>query len=89
MENDSLCNLGLKPTFLAQGLMEEISEVAGKYAHRSNPDLIPCRSYWRTAKNQESSLGEGIGTDTEDSAEAPHLRQVLGGAQNLIGPTSS
>ncbi|WP_444889995.1 NAD-dependent epimerase/dehydratase family protein [Microbulbifer sp. DLAB2-AA] len=79
VENASLCNLGLKPTFLAQGLLEEISEVAGKYAYRCNADLIPCRSYWRTHKVQEST----------PDVETPHLHKVLEGAQNLIRPTNS
>ncbi|MFA0812979.1 NAD-dependent epimerase/dehydratase family protein [Microbulbifer epialgicus] len=72
VENASLCKLGLKPTFLAQGLMEEISEVAGRYAHRCNPKFIPWRSYWRARPVSEqpmllneAELGEVMGDPTE------------------------
>ncbi|GAB2876071.1 NAD-dependent epimerase/dehydratase family protein [Microbulbifer echini] len=77
VENARLCKLGLKPTYLAQGLMEEISEVAEKYAHRCNPELIPCRSYWRTGNAPQ----EGA-----DTARTPHLCRVLEGPPSLIRP---
>jgi UDP-sulfoquinovose synthase len=44
--NDSLLKMGLEPTTLADGLLDEIQEVATKYKHRVDLDNIPCRSVW-------------------------------------------
>ena len=46
VKNDQFISLGLEPTTLDNGLMEEISEIAKKYAYRANLDKIPCLSLW-------------------------------------------
>ena len=46
VENKCLLDLGLQPTTLRQGLLEEIKEVATKYSHRCDVSKIPCQSYW-------------------------------------------
>lgn len=46
ISNQTLLDLGLEPTFLAEGLIEEIFEVAGKYKERCKKDRIMAQSSW-------------------------------------------
>jgi UDP-sulfoquinovose synthase len=47
VKNDQFLALGLNPTTLSQGLMDEVTQVANKYKHRVDPSKIIARSVWR------------------------------------------
>lgn len=53
VKNDQFMRLGLNPTTLHDGLMNELMEVAQKYQHRIDRTRIPCTSAWtREIQNQ-------------------------------------
>jgi UDP-sulfoquinovose synthase len=53
VRNDRFLALGLEPTTLSDGLLEEVTEIAHKYRHRADPSKIIARSVWR--KGMETS----------------------------------
>jgi len=53
VDNKCFIELGLNPTTLDNGLLEEVVEVAKKYSHRCDLKRIPCVSSW-TKKQAEA-----------------------------------
>jgi UDP-sulfoquinovose synthase len=56
VRNDQFLELGLQPTTLSEGLLEEGTEVAGKYAHRADVTKIIARSVWKAGMETSSDL---------------------------------
>lgn len=49
VENKQFLQLGLKPTKLSQGLMEEVEKITRKYSSRIDKAKIPTVSLWRSS----------------------------------------
>ncbi len=56
VRNDQFLALGLQPTTLSEGLLEEGKEVAARYATRVDPTKIVCRSVWRQGMETADDL---------------------------------
>jgi UDP-sulfoquinovose synthase len=56
VRNDQFLALGLQPTTLSEGLLEEITDIAAKYRHRVDPHKIIARSVWRAGMETSADL---------------------------------
>ncbi len=48
VKNDLFLSKGLKPTYLSEGLLMEVSQIAERYANRADLSKIPATSNWRS-----------------------------------------
>ena len=60
VRNDQFLELGLQPTTLSEGLLEEGTEIAGKYAHRADVTKIIARSVWKAGMETSADLMTGV-----------------------------
>ena len=58
VSRDRFIALGLDPTYLSEGLLEEIRDVAQKYAERADVTKIIARSVWRKGMETSPDLME-------------------------------
>ena len=56
VRNDQFLALGLKPTTLSEGLLEECSDIAGRYRDRADLTKIVARSVWRAGMETAEDL---------------------------------
>jgi len=58
--NDQFLALGLQPTTLSEGLLEEITDIASRYKHRVDPHKIIARSVWRAGMETSADLMDEV-----------------------------
>src|SRR5215472_5288328 len=56
VRNDRFLALGLQPTTLSEGLLEEGREIAARYRDRVDPSKIVCRSVWKAGMETADDL---------------------------------
>jgi UDP-sulfoquinovose synthase len=56
VRNDRFLALGLEPTTLSEGLLDECTDVAARYRHRVDTSKIVCRSVWRAGMETAEDL---------------------------------
>ncbi len=56
VRNDQFLALGLQPTTLSEGLLEECTEIAARYKHRADLTKIISRSVWRAGMETAPDL---------------------------------
>jgi UDP-sulfoquinovose synthase len=65
VRNDQFLALGLEPTTLSEGLLEECTQIATRYRHRADPTKIIARSVW----NAGMETSDDLLTEIPDAAE--------------------
>ena len=59
VRNDLFLDLGLEPTTLSEGLLREVTDIAGRFAPRADVSKIPCTSVW-TERQRHGAPDEAV-----------------------------
>jgi UDP-sulfoquinovose synthase len=70
VRNDQFLALGLEPTTLSEGLLEECTDIAGHYRHRADPTKIVSRSVWRAGMETAADLLTEVPAQAAEPAPA-------------------
>src|ERR1022692_1705582 len=70
VRNDQFLALGLQPTTLSEGLLEECTDIAARYARRADPTKIVARSVWRVGMETADDLLTAVPAQAEAPAHA-------------------
>jgi UDP-sulfoquinovose synthase len=65
VRNDQFLALGLEPTTLSEGLLEECTQIAARYRHRADPTKIIARSVWNAGMETSDDLLTELPADTD------------------------
>jgi len=55
VKNNCFLELGLEPTTLEDGLLQEVSEIARKYKDRCDLRRVKCVPYWNKDRSEASA----------------------------------
>jgi UDP-sulfoquinovose synthase len=67
VRNDQFLALGLEPTTLSEGLLEECTQIAARYRHRADPTKIIARSVWNAGMETSDDLLTELPNDAESA----------------------
>ena len=79
VRNDQFLALGLQPTTLSEGLLEECTDIAAHYRDRADPTKIVSRSVWKAGMETADDLLTAVPAqaDVPAQAEQPAQAEVL------------
>src|SRR6266571_5092080 len=80
VRNDQFLALGLQPTTLSEGLLEEGKDVAARYRHRADPTKIIARSVWQSGMETSPDLMTELPEDSDDSETLVPVRLYMADA---------
>ncbi len=78
VRNDRFLALGLNPTTLSEGLLEEVRLIASKYRDRVDPSKIVSRSVWRKGMEVAPDLQVVVPAQVDADGKADGARRTRG-----------
>ncbi len=76
VENEQFKSLGLKPTTLSKGLLEEVQDIAKKYIDSVDPSKILATSQWRNTVTKLRSYDSASGLSSRSKQNVTGLKSV-------------